>query len=144
MDDFTIIKSGRISGQFNGFNENKLFKLTDGSFWLQKEYRYWYHYIYNPVVLIIEYQGDIYLKLEDHDEMVRVKQIHGVIESNINGAFNGWHGHSKYKLNNGQVWEQVVYKYEYSYSYCPHVLIYGTSNGIVMDVEGSSAIVRKI
>lgn len=59
-----------------------------------------------------------------------------VIESQIDGEFEGWEGETVVKLMNGQVWIQTEYYYEYHYAYMPDVLIYQSSGGWKMKVEG--------
>ena len=61
-----------------------------------------------------------------------------VIESNIDGTFNGWTGETIFKLLNGQIWQQSSYSYSYTYSYSPKVLIFPSGGGHKMQVEGSS------
>ncbi len=59
------------------------------------------------------------------------------IESKIIGSFYGFNGDAIFKLVNGQVWQQAVYRYEYHYAYRPDVRIYEGSNGdVMMEVEG--------
>lgn len=59
-----------------------------------------------------------------------------VIESRIEGDFEGWEGETIFKLDNGQIWQQSSYAYTYHYAYRPEVLIYKTSGGYKMKVEG--------
>jgi hypothetical protein len=59
-----------------------------------------------------------------------------VIEAEIDGDFNGWEGQTIFKLNNGQIWQQTEYAYEYEYAYNPEVTIYKTDGGYKMKVEG--------
>lgn len=59
-----------------------------------------------------------------------------VIESQIDGDFEGWEGETVVKLMNGQIWMQTEYYYEYMYAYMPDVLIYKSSGGYKMKVEG--------
>ncbi len=139
-----IIHRAQIYGAFFGFNSDALFKLTNGTYWLQAEYKYWYHYAYMPQVEIVHECGRYLIRLSGSDQVVSVRQIFGVIESQISDVFNGWQGDSAYELTNGQAWKQVRYKYEYKYLYRPHVLIYDTSSGKIMDVNGSRAIVERI
>ena len=61
-----------------------------------------------------------------------------VIETQIDGEFEGWEGETVVKLMNGQVWIQSEYYYEYCYAYMPTVLIYKSSSGWKMKVEGVS------
>lgn len=59
-----------------------------------------------------------------------------VTESRIDGEFNGWEGETIFKLQNGQIWQQSRYAYRYHYSYAPKVLIYKSSTGFMMRVDG--------
>jgi len=61
-----------------------------------------------------------------------------VIETRIDGEFNGWDGETIYRLQNGQIWQQSVYHYHYHYAYSPSVLIYSSGGGYKMKVEGDS------
>lgn len=62
----------------------------------------------------------------------------GVIETQIDGEFNGWEGETLIKLMNGQIWQQTEYHYEYHYAYMPKVLIYPSGGGYKVKVEGTS------
>lgn len=59
-----------------------------------------------------------------------------VIESRIDGEFEGWDGDTVFKLENGQIWQQVSYDYEYEYAYRPKVLVYKSGSVYKMKVEG--------
>jgi hypothetical protein len=58
-----------------------------------------------------------------------------VIESEIEGDFNGWDGETIFKLGNGQIWQQAEYDYDYEYAFQPSVTIYRTGSGYKMKVE---------
>lgn len=65
-----------------------------------------------------------------------------VIESNIEGDFEGWEGETVFKLTNGQIWQQVDYAYSYHYAFRPSVLIYQSrSGGWKMKVDGVDHVV---
>jgi hypothetical protein len=139
-----IVKQSQIDGDFEGFDDEILFKLTDGSYWLQDEYKYWYHYSYRPQVHILNSGGRFYIQVVGQRERVAVRQLTDVLESKISGEFKGWEGETIYQLTNGQVWQQSEYKYEYKYSYSPDVLIFEAGYGYVMQVDGTSVKVRRI
>ena len=69
-----------------------------------------------------------------------------VIESQIEGEFEGWEGDTIFKLTNGQIWQQTSYAYTYHYAYRPEVLIIKTDAGYKMKVNGisSSIYVKRI
>lgn len=58
-----------------------------------------------------------------------------VIESQIDGDFEGWDGETIFKLTNGQIWQQASHAYHYHYAFMPEVVIYKTSGGYKMKVE---------
>ncbi len=62
-----------------------------------------------------------------------------VIESTIDGEFQGWDGETIFKLVNGQIWQQSSYQYHYHYAYMPRVMIYRTDRGYKMKVDGVDA-----
>jgi hypothetical protein len=59
-----------------------------------------------------------------------------VIESVIEGEFEGWSGETIFKLDNGQIWQQASYSYTYHYAYRPKVLIYKSESVYQMKVDG--------
>ncbi len=59
-----------------------------------------------------------------------------VIESKIDGDFDGWDGETIVKLFNGQIWQQTEYYYHYHYSFMPSVVIYKSGTGYKMKVDG--------
>jgi hypothetical protein len=144
MSDYSLIKVSQIDGDFEGFDDEVLFKLIDGTYWIQDQYKYWYHFAYSPKVNLLKSAGRFFLQVDGKSETVSVRQIYDVIESQINGEFKGWEGNTEYQLMNGQVWKQSTYNYEYTYSYMPKVLIYSTGGGYRIQVEGTSADVSRI
>jgi hypothetical protein len=69
-----------------------------------------------------------------------------VIDSQIDGTFNGWTGDTIFALTNGQIWRQQTYEYFYHYAYMPRVLIVREGSGYSMHVVGAnhSIAVRRI
>jgi hypothetical protein len=59
-----------------------------------------------------------------------------VIETQIDGEFEGWEGETIFKMMNGQIWQQSSYAYLYHYAYRPEVIIYKRSSGYEMKVDG--------
>ena len=137
-----IIYDGKIDGEFNGFNQDVLFKMRNGTYWIQAEYQYWYHYSYSPDVTITEQNGKYILNVEG--KSIQVRKIIPFVESKIDGTFNGWDGDTTYKLWNGQVWQQNLYQYEYCYAYAPDIVIYLAGGGYKMSVAGTTAGVRQV
>lgn len=61
-----------------------------------------------------------------------------VIESWIDGTFEGWKGDTIFKLMNGQIWQQDSFSYWYHYAYMPSVIIYKSGSQYKMQVDGVS------
>lgn len=126
-------------------NSDEVFKLASGSLW-QVKYEYEYLYEYYPDVVICPNEGKLLIK----GKKLNVQPLSsggassapsvGVIESKIDGDFNGWEGETIYKLTNGQVWQQASYTYTYSYSFMPKVLIYKDGGKYFMQVGDKKAV----
>mgnify|MGYP003666511001 FL=1 len=144
MSEYQIVKTIKIEGDFEGFDDEVLFKLMDGSYWIQDEYKYWYHYAYCPTVNILKSGSRYYIQVQGSNEIVSIRQITDVTESQINGEFNGWEGDTQYQLMNGEVWKQSTYNYDYTYAYMPDAIIYDAGSGYKMKVEGTIADVQRI
>lgn len=59
-----------------------------------------------------------------------------IIESKIDGDFEGWQGETIVKLYNGQIWQQSKYYYHYHYAFMPKVLVFKSGSEYKMWVEG--------
>lgn len=129
-------------GEFEGFDDDQLFLLDDGSAWLQDRYRYWYHYAYRPTAEIVRRDSRLYIEV--CGQSIEVRETSVVAEGTIDGAFKGWHGDTEYTLTNGQIWKQSASKYEYKYAYRPTAIVFESSSGTAMAVEGTTALVRRV
>lgn len=133
----------RIVGEFNGWDDHMLFHLRDGTFWVQARYAYWYHYAYQPEVVLMEESGVYYLGLPGFDQRVEVRQT-GAIETHIDGAFNGWEGMSIYHLGNGQAWQQAHYKHHHVHAFNPGAVLYEADGGWYLAVANTIMAVRRV
>jgi len=61
-----------------------------------------------------------------------------VVESRVDGEWQGWQGETIVKLMNGQIWQQTQPHYSYHYSYYAPVLVYYSGAGWKMQVQGES------
>ncbi len=59
-----------------------------------------------------------------------------LIESRLDGAFRGCTGRTRFRLLNGQVWEQKTFNCFYRYTYMPRVAILELGEGYRMKIEG--------
>lgn len=136
-----VVYDGQISGAFRGFRRDALFKMRNGSYWIQAEYKYWYHYAYRPKATITRENGRHILAVAGNS--VPVTRLNDVVESKIDGEFSGWEGDSQYSLVNGQVWRQSSYKYEYKYAYMPEAIVFRAGGRYMMLVAGTEAEVQR-
>lgn len=60
----SVIFNGWITSDFEGFDDGKVFEMSDGSTWHQSEYKYWYHYAYMPKAKIISEYGRTVLHVD--------------------------------------------------------------------------------
>ncbi|HRN48707.1 MAG TPA: hypothetical protein PKW69_11795 [Niabella sp.] len=58
-----------------------------------------------------------------------------VIETQIDGDFEGWEGETIFKMMDGSIWQQSSYDYTYHYAYSPNVIIYSKGGQTFMKVE---------
>jgi hypothetical protein len=64
-----------IDGEFEGWNGETIFKLSNGQIWQQAEHDYMYSYSYMPEVTIYSTETGCKLKVEDETETILVKRI---------------------------------------------------------------------
>ena len=139
-------------------NAGELIKLEDSSLWEISPIDRIYSALWLPIseITVIEGRNPLYpyvLINSDDDEKAEAKFIAGIrldkstvadevdapnnlIESRIDGDFEGWDGDTIFKLTNGQIWQQVSYNYTYHYAFMPNVLIYSTTGRYKMKVDG--------
>jgi len=139
----TLVKS-KIDGDFEGFNDNKLFPLNNGQYWIQKNYKYWYYYSYMASVTIYRYHNINFLTIDGQNQFVEVELLANVIKATIVNDFYGWSGDTLFELDNGQIWKQCEYNYDYNYLYRPNAIIYSIGYGFKIFVKGKSVGVTRI
>jgi len=61
-----------------------------------------------------------------------------IARSVITNDFRGCSGHSVYRLMNGQIWQQVRYRYQYLYAYRPEARIIEANGSYLLEVAGLS------
>lgn len=142
-ENWTLEKKGQIEDEFEGFDDEMIFELTDGTIYYQKNYKYHYHYAYRPNVKIYNNGYSKILVVDGLNDYVEVEQT-TAIKSRIISEFNGWSGDTIFELQNGQIWKQAKYKYKYFYAYQPRVLIVKVGSKYIMNVKGKTIQVNKI
>lgn len=143
LTKWKLVKTGQIEDEFQGFNDEVVFELTDGTVYYQSAYKYNYFYAYRPTVKIYS-DGSTRIiipnGMNDYAEVLETIAI----KSRIVNDFNGWSGDSIFELQNGQIWKQDRYKYKYFYAYRPEALIVAIRNHHIMTVKGNSIQVKRI
>lgn len=64
-----------ISGNFEGWDGDTVFRLGNGQVWQQASYSYTYHYAYNPQVIIYEASGNNWMRVQDVDDAIMVRRL---------------------------------------------------------------------
>jgi len=139
-----IVSEGYIVSDFEGWDGETLFEMSDGKFWIQAAYSYVYHYAYYPEAMVIQQGSNYYLKVEGIREILPVLPIDKVMKSRIDGNFKGFEGDTVYRLMNGTVWQQTDGKYKYKYAYAPPVVVYKVGNRWKMSVKGITVSVAQL
>lgn len=126
-------------------NNDELFKLDNGMIG-EVKYEYEYMYEYYPAVIVcpsknkmIVKNKNLTIKIINMPTTKNKGESSNIIESSMDGDFNGWEGETIFKLSNGQIWQQSSYAYTYHYAYSPKVLIIKSGNLYKMQVEGVSS-----
>ena len=125
----------------------EIIKLADGSLWKVKhEYEDLYAYYPNVILCpslekLIVGEKTIDVERLASGEVSRQSDVQKgssaeLIESQIDGEFEGWDGKTTIKLTNGQVWQQNQYYYRKYYAYMPKVFIFSSKGQYRMKVHG--------
>jgi hypothetical protein len=124
-------------------NNGEIFKLSNGTLW-QVQHEYEYH----PKVIICPSEGKMLINGKSlsiallSGDNKPINQGQSIIESYIDGDFEGWEGETIFKLSNGQIWQQASYSYTYHYAYSPKVIIFQKDGAYHMSVEGVNDTIR--
>lgn len=121
-------------------NDGEIFKLIDGTIWeIQFEYEYLYEY-YPTIIACPEKDQIIVSGKRLSATMISssnsTDSSSGVVESKIDGDFEGFEGDTIYKLRDGQIWQQTDGRYKYKYKYSPDVIIVYRGRKGKIHVEG--------
>ena len=71
----TFIES-KIDGEFEGWDGDTIFQLTNGQVWQQSSYNYHYHYAYRPDVLIYSTGSGYKMMVEGVDRTISVIRLY--------------------------------------------------------------------
>lgn len=85
---------------------------------------------------------NLVIQVEGVPVIVPVQEVGCLEEGVIVSDFNGYDGQSVFQFENGNVWQQAEYKYNYHYAYRPDALVVDGINGPELHVEGMEETVR--
>lgn len=141
LTKWKLTKTSQIEDDFEGFDDEMTFELTDGTVYYQSAYKYSYHYAYRPIVKIY---SNGYAQIIVPDGMNDFAEVESTtaIKSKIISDFRGWSGDTIFELQNGQIWKQD--KYTYFYAYRPNVVIVKVGSYYIMTVKNKSIRVKRI
>ena len=140
LKDWHLVKRGQIEDEFQGFDDEMVFHLTDGSFYY---YKYKYFYAYRPTVSIYRKGSSTVIVVDGMNDYVEVEETSG-IKSRIVNDFNGWSGDTIFEFENGQIWKQDKYQYNYFYAYRPMATIIKIGGNHILSVKGKSIRVKQL
>lgn len=143
LSKWKLIKSGQIEDEFEGFDDEMIFEMTDGTLYYQTSYKYNYHYAYRPSAKIYSNGSTKIIVVEGLNDYAEVEET-TAIKSKIVNDFKGWTGDTIFELLNGQIWKQAKPQYKYFYVYRPDVVIVKIGSHYIMTVKGKSIRVTKI
>jgi hypothetical protein len=67
----------QIDGDFEGWDDEVIYRMTNGQIWQQSNYHYHYHYAYRPKVVIYSTGHGCHIKVDDDSDegvdLVRLK-----------------------------------------------------------------------
>ena len=72
----TLFIDSYIENEFEGWDNDKIFKLDNGTKWELASYKYAYNYAYRPRAKIWRNGGTYYLEVEGMNEKVHVNQLY--------------------------------------------------------------------
>ena len=70
-----LVAESRIDGEFEGFDRDRVFELTNGQRWQQAVHGYRYHFLYRPVARIWSDGASHYLEIEGVEGKVLVRRV---------------------------------------------------------------------
>ena len=91
-----------VEGDFSGFDEGSIFRLSNGQTWQQARYRYRYHYAYRPKVEIVRTGNSYVMKVPCMSDQIDVAPVAVLCEGVIVSEFSGFDGDAIFEFNNGQ------------------------------------------
>lgn len=99
------VDNGTIQNRLNFFGSG-LYKLSNGNFYLRLDHHFMDELGFNIPIQIFSFHDDLFAYLPESGMQTRVESIN-MIHSQTVGEFTGFEPGRQYRLDNGQIWEQV-------------------------------------
>ena len=110
MKKKTMIFRGRLLGDLKGFEDNTVFTLEDGSWWLQVDGFSRQAEAAAPEAELWQDGSGYFLRILD--SQIRVRPLANAFRDRIEGDFNGWEDGRQYKLACGRTFRQACFGFE--------------------------------
>ncbi len=131
-----------IDGEFYGFDDGAIFRLSNGEVWQQARYRYHYHYAYQPEVIVSRGGGQCVIEVPCIGQSIEVVEVNVIKEGNIISDFAGFSFGAEFVFGNGQKWRQTQYFTRTRNLSRPGAMIIEGNDGKRLNVRGMSETVR--
>lgn len=69
-----LVKETKLEGEFDGFDDNKVFTFLNGEKWQQARYKYKYKYKYMPKVKLWKEGSRYFLEVDCMDDKIEVRR----------------------------------------------------------------------
>lgn len=161
-EEWTLFEETSLQGSISGtIEKGQIFKTISGDIYEVTGLTLQLVLELQPKVTVLR-NGDVYkLIVEGFEEPLICRLISSattlsnpakpattpdVIETQMEGTFEGWDGETIFKLSNGQIWQQASCAYTYHYAYRPKVLIVLSGSAYRMKVDGveSTILVKRL
>ncbi|QAA82084.1 hypothetical protein EI546_10285 [Aequorivita sp. H23M31] len=143
LKDWKLLKTGQLVGDFEGFNESKIYELTDGSFYYQTEDKFHHCEMPDPVLKIYTDGTKQILVPEGLNDYTEIQET-TAFRCKVMNDFRGWSGDTIFELENGEWWKQDQYEFKYFYSYRPSVVIAKVGDCHILHVNGRNIRVKRL
>ena len=141
MKKKAMIFRGRLLGDLKGFEDNTVFTLEDGSWWLQVDGFSRQAEASAPEAELWQDGSGYFLRILD--SQIRVRPLANAFRDRIEGDFNGWEDCRQYKLACGRTFRQACFGFEYAYAESPEAVVADLDGVTMMFVCGTAMEVKE-
>lgn len=137
QDVKALIDSSSYSGQLKlPLEQDFLLKTSSGHFYEVGTTIKQKNMLSSPQVKVFRNGKKYEMQIQGVERPVPVKPIEDVTETIIDGDFKGWDGNTVFNMVDGHSWQQDRPANMFSNLYRPTVVIYRTTEGYKMKIDG--------